>query len=166
VKIRRSNPAVTQVPIQPPTRGEPCGFVCGLELAIRYSVPYLEGSHDPDMMSEVVPRFQPFERCCMVILFCGRPRSARGTCLRACLTLAQPRDDVKTAPPQSPRRPAVSARGTCLRACLPLAQLRDDVTTALPPSPRSSSDSVSRGETALKNTHNVRCSPITLSFFL
>ena len=57
---------------QPPTsRGEPCGFVSGLELAIRYSIPYLEGSHDPDMMSEVVPRFEPFERCCMVILFVG-----------------------------------------------------------------------------------------------
>ena len=63
--------------------------------------------------------------------------SARGTCLRACLTLAQPRDDVKTAPPQSPRRPAVSATGTCLQACLPLAQPREDVKTAIPP--RSSS---------------------------
>ena len=37
--------------------------------AIRYSIPYLEGSHDPDMMPEVVPRFEPFERCCMAILF-------------------------------------------------------------------------------------------------
>ncbi len=48
-----------------------CGFVSGLELAIRYSIPYLEGSHDPNMMSEVVPRFEPFERCCMAILFVG-----------------------------------------------------------------------------------------------
>ena len=24
--------------------------------------------------AEVVPRFEPFERCCMAILFCGRPR--------------------------------------------------------------------------------------------
>ena len=37
-------------------------------LAIRYSIPYLEGSNDPDMMSEVVPRFELFERCCMVKL--------------------------------------------------------------------------------------------------
>ena len=39
--------------------------------AIRHSILYLEGSHDPDMMSEVVPRFEPFERCCMAILFVG-----------------------------------------------------------------------------------------------
>ena len=39
--------------------------------AIRYSILYLEGSHDPDMMSDVVPRFEPFERCCMAILFVG-----------------------------------------------------------------------------------------------
>ena len=38
-------------------------------LAIRYSIPYLEGSHDPDMMPEVVPRIEPFECCCMAILF-------------------------------------------------------------------------------------------------
>jgi hypothetical protein len=37
--------------------------------AIRYSIPYLEGSHNPDMMSEVVPRFETFERCCMAIPF-------------------------------------------------------------------------------------------------
>ena len=39
--------------------------------AIRYSINYLEGSHNPDMMSEVVPRFEPFEHCCMAILFVG-----------------------------------------------------------------------------------------------
>jgi len=39
--------------------------------AIRHSILYLEGSHNPDMMSEVVLRIEPFERCCMVILFVG-----------------------------------------------------------------------------------------------
>ena len=39
--------------------------------AIRQSILYLEGSQDPNMMSEVVPRFEPFERCCMGILFVG-----------------------------------------------------------------------------------------------
>ena len=39
--------------------------------AIQHSILYLEGSHDPDMMSEVVPRFEQFERCCMAILFVG-----------------------------------------------------------------------------------------------
>jgi len=40
--------------------------------AKRHSILYLEGSHDPDMMSEVIIRI---ERCCMVILFAG----GRGT---------------------------------------------------------------------------------------
>ncbi len=95
-------------------------------------------------------------------------RAAVASFLTSC-ALCEPKlyiEKTKLTNDNQPRLPAVSARGTCLRACLPLAQLRDDVTTALPPSPRSSSDSVSRGETALKNTHNVRCSPITLSFFL
>jgi hypothetical protein len=39
--------------------------------AIRHSILYLEGSHNPDMMSEVVPRFESFERCCTAILFVG-----------------------------------------------------------------------------------------------
>ena len=39
--------------------------------AIQHIILYLEGSHDPDMMSEVVPRFEPFECCCMAILFVG-----------------------------------------------------------------------------------------------
>ena len=38
---------------------------------IQYSIPYLEGSHDLHMMSEVIPRFEPLERCCMAILFVG-----------------------------------------------------------------------------------------------
>jgi len=33
--------------------------------------PLLGGIYDPDMMSEVVPRFEPFEHCCMAILFVG-----------------------------------------------------------------------------------------------
>ena len=40
----------------------------------QYNTASSEGSHDPDMMTEVVPRFEPFERCCMAILFCGRPK--------------------------------------------------------------------------------------------
>jgi len=43
--------------------------------AIRHSILYLEGSHDPDTMSEVVLRIEPFECCCMVMLFVG----GRGT---------------------------------------------------------------------------------------
>jgi hypothetical protein len=51
---------------------EPCGFLGGVSIpAIGYSIPYLEGSHNPDMMPEVSPWFKPFERCCMVILFVG-----------------------------------------------------------------------------------------------
>ena len=45
-----------------------------LILAIQHIILYLEGSQDPDMMSEAIPRFEPFECCCMAILFCGRPR--------------------------------------------------------------------------------------------
>ena len=55
---------------QPPTRGEPCDFVSGLKLAIQYSI--LWGvSWPPDMMTEIVLRFKPFEHCCMAILFVG-----------------------------------------------------------------------------------------------
>ena len=37
-----------------------------------------EGSHDPDMMSEVVARFKPFEHCCMAKLFVGGRGCFRG----------------------------------------------------------------------------------------
>ena len=37
----------------------------------QYDTASSEGSHDPDMMTEVVPWFEPFERCCMAILFVG-----------------------------------------------------------------------------------------------
>ncbi len=37
----------------------------------QYDTASSEGSHDPDMMTEVLPRFEPFERCCMAILFVG-----------------------------------------------------------------------------------------------
>jgi hypothetical protein len=40
-------------------------------LAIQYSIPYLEGSHNPNIMPELIPWLEPFERCCMAILFVG-----------------------------------------------------------------------------------------------
>ncbi len=51
--------------------------------------------------------------------------SARGTCLRACLPLAQPRDDVKTAPKPTPPccqcngdvPPGMSSLGSAARGC-------------------------------------------------
>jgi hypothetical protein len=49
-----------------------------LRLAIRHSIHYLEGSHDPDMMSEVIARFKPFEHCCMAKLFVGGRGCFRG----------------------------------------------------------------------------------------
>ena len=54
-----------------PTRGELCGFLNGFDSGHSTKHPLLGGVYDPDIMSDVGAQFEPFERCCMAILFVG-----------------------------------------------------------------------------------------------